>query len=65
MIDSALILELVNELTLIHNQIGKGEMFLAGSNMISLQTRIFNLYENVLEFEGKERNLGEDGYIKK
>lgn len=49
------ILEVINEITMIHNQIGADKMFLAGSNMISLQQRL------VQWLQEEERNSVHDG----
>ena len=51
--NSKTILEIINEITMIHNQIGEGKMFLAGANMISLQNRLVILME---EAERKEND---------
>jgi len=51
--NSKTILEIINEITMIHNQIAEGKMFLAGANMVSLQNRLVILME---EAERKEND---------
>ena len=51
--DSKIILEIINDITMIHNQIGKGEMFLAGANMISMQNSLVKMMD---ELERKEND---------
>lgn len=51
--DSKKMLEIINEITMIHNQIGKGEMFLAGANMTDLYNRLVKI---MLEMERKEND---------
>ncbi len=46
------ILDAVNDITMIHNQIAEGKMFLAGANMIVLQNR---LVDKMKEMERKEK----------
>ena len=54
-VDSYRILEWANELTSIHNQIVKGEMFAAGSNLAFLLTRIYDVEKELSKWEKIER----------
>jgi hypothetical protein len=53
--DSKTTLEIVNELTMIHNQIAEGKMFLAGANMISLKNRLVHFLEKQERRESEGR----------